>query len=58
MSLVSSNDKEMKIIPSTHVGIMASSRSRFKLWPEIVSWLGERSGKLSKQKYKLYAWIQ
>jgi polyhydroxyalkanoate synthase len=43
MDLVSSEDKELKIIPSTHVGIMISSSAKYKLWPEIVNWLGERS---------------
>jgi polyhydroxyalkanoate synthase len=45
MALVSSEDKELKVIPSTHVGIMISSRARYKLWPELVDWLGQRSGK-------------
>lgn len=44
MELVSSEDKELRVIPSTHVGIMASSRARYKLWPEVVEWLGARSG--------------
>jgi polyhydroxyalkanoate synthase len=44
MELVSSEDKELRVIPSSHVGIMASRRARYKLWPEVVSWLGERSG--------------
>ena len=44
MSLVSSRDTELIVIPSTHVGIMVSSRAKFKLWPEIVEWLGTRSG--------------
>jgi polyhydroxyalkanoate synthase len=44
MELVSSMDKELKVIPSTHVGIMISSRARYKLWPELVDWLGPRSG--------------
>jgi polyhydroxyalkanoate synthase len=43
MGLVSSGDKELKIIPSTHVGIMISSRARYKLWPEVADWLGARS---------------
>jgi len=43
MELVSSDDKELKVIPSTHVGIMISGRARYKLWPEIVEWLGVRS---------------
>ncbi len=43
MDLVSSKDKEQKIIPSTHVGLMASHRARHKLWPELVEWLGARS---------------
>jgi polyhydroxyalkanoate synthase len=43
MDLVSSEDKELRVIPSTHVGIMASGRARYKLWPEIVDWLAPRS---------------
>lgn len=43
MDLVSSEDKELRVIPSTHVGIMASSRARYKLWPEVVEWLAPRS---------------
>ena len=44
MELVSSEDKELRVIPSTHVGIMASGRARYKLWPELVEWLAPRSG--------------
>jgi polyhydroxyalkanoate synthase len=44
MKLVSSEDKELKVIPSTHVGIMISSRAKYKLWPEVADWLSERSG--------------
>jgi polyhydroxyalkanoate synthase len=44
MDMVTSTDKELKVIPSTHVGIMASRRSKYKLWPEIASWLSGRSG--------------
>jgi polyhydroxyalkanoate synthase len=43
MNLVSSEDKELRVIPSTHVGIMASGRARYKLWPEVVEWLASRS---------------
>jgi polyhydroxyalkanoate synthase len=43
MDIVSSQDKELKIIPSTHVGLMASHRAKEKLWPELVEWLGPRS---------------
>jgi polyhydroxyalkanoate synthase len=43
MELVSSEDKELRVIPSTHVGIMASGRARYKLWPEVVEWLALRS---------------
>lgn len=43
MELVSSEDKELRVIPSTHVGIMASSRARYKLWPELEEWLAARS---------------
>jgi len=40
---VSSQDKELRIIPSTHVGVMASARAQYKLWPELVAWLSQRS---------------
>jgi polyhydroxyalkanoate synthase len=43
MELVSSEDKELRVIPSTHVGLMASGRARYKLWPELVEWLALRS---------------
>lgn len=43
LQLVSSQDKTNKLIPSTHVGIMASARAREKLWPEITDWLSQRS---------------
>ncbi len=43
MDLVSSTDKELKVIPSTHVGIVISRRAKYQLWPEVSNWLGERS---------------
>lgn len=43
MALVSSEDKELRMIPSTHVGIMISHRAKYKLWPELADWLGDRS---------------
>ena len=45
MDKVSSVDKEFRVIPAPHVGIMISRSSRYKLWPEIAAWLGKRSGK-------------
>jgi polyhydroxyalkanoate synthase len=44
MSLVSSEDKELTVIPATHVGLMISRGARHKLWPQVSSWLSERSG--------------
>lgn len=43
MERVSSEDKEIRVIPSTHVGIMASRRARYKLWPDLMEWLSMRS---------------
>lgn len=43
MEQVSSDDRELRVIPSTHVGLMASRRARYKLWPELLAWLTERS---------------
>jgi polyhydroxyalkanoate synthase len=43
MDRVSSQDKTLKVIPATHVGIMAGGRARHNLWPEIAGWLAPRS---------------
>jgi polyhydroxyalkanoate synthase len=43
MALVSSEDKELAVIPATHVGIMISRGARYKLWPKVADWLSERS---------------
>lgn len=43
MDMVSSEDKELMVIPSTHVGIMASRRAKYKLWPAVAEWLASRS---------------
>ena len=43
MELVSSEDKELVVIPSTHVGIMVSKSARYRLWPEVSEWLAARS---------------
>lgn len=44
MELVSSQDKQMEIIPAGHVGVMAGRGARYKLWPKIADWLSQRSG--------------
>jgi polyhydroxyalkanoate synthase len=43
MDLISSDDKELRVIPATHVGIMISGQARYKLWPEVAKWLAQRS---------------
>jgi polyhydroxyalkanoate synthase len=43
MEKISSQDKELIVIPSTHVGLMASHRARHKSWPELAAWLEPRS---------------
>lgn len=47
MGLVSSQDKTLRVIPATHVGIMAGSSAERRLWPELADWLGPRSGERS-----------
>jgi len=44
MDLVSSPDKELRVLPSTHVGMMANIRARQTLWPQFAEWLAPRSG--------------
>jgi polyhydroxyalkanoate synthase len=48
MARVSSKDKTLKVVPSTHVGIMAGRSAKYKLWPEIVDWLVQRSKPLER----------
>lgn len=43
MHLVSSEDKHLEVISGGHVGIMAGRAARYKLWPKIAAWLGQRS---------------
>jgi polyhydroxyalkanoate synthase len=45
MNLVSSSDKELRVLPSTHVGLMANINARQAYWPGIAEWLAARSGK-------------
>jgi len=45
MDLVSSQDKELCVMPSTHVGLMANMNARQAYWPTISKWLAARSGK-------------
>jgi polyhydroxyalkanoate synthase len=41
---VASADKSQIINPGGHIGIMAGSGARRRLWPQIDAWLAERSG--------------
>jgi hypothetical protein len=43
MELVSSQDKQMEIIPAGHVGLMGGRNARYKLWPLVAEWLAQRS---------------
>lgn len=43
MDLVSSQDKELLVLPSTHVGLMANIRARQAVWPKFADWLAPRS---------------
>ena len=40
---VASKDKTLKIYPTGHVGMIASSLSQKKVLPEMGKWLAERS---------------
>lgn len=40
---VSSEDKELKVYPTGHIGLLASAYSQEHIIPEIASWLKERS---------------
>jgi polyhydroxyalkanoate synthase len=44
MDKVASADRQFRLIPAPHVGILISRSARDKLWPEIANWLAPRSG--------------
>jgi polyhydroxyalkanoate synthase len=41
--MVSSDDVTRLDRPGGHIGLMAGSRARNEIWPDIAKWLGERS---------------
>jgi polyhydroxyalkanoate synthase len=43
LDLVSSSDVEHLDRPGGHIGLMAGSKAREEIWPEIAAWLAERS---------------
>ena len=43
LDLVSSSDVTHLDRPGGHIGLMAGSKARHEIWPEIVNWLNERS---------------
>lgn len=44
MAKFGSADKQLIRVPGGHIGMMAGSGARKRAWPQIDSWLGERSG--------------
>jgi hypothetical protein len=45
MDLASSADVTHLDRPGGHIGLVAGSRARNDLWPELGAWLAERSGR-------------
>ncbi len=43
LSLVSSEDVTHLDRPGGHIGLMAGSKAKTEIWPELADWLGERS---------------
>jgi polyhydroxyalkanoate synthase subunit PhaC len=43
LELVSSEDVTHLARPGGHIGLMAGSKARKQIWPDIAAWLGERS---------------
>jgi polyhydroxyalkanoate synthase subunit PhaC len=44
LSLVASEDVTHVDRPGGHIGLMAGSRAKHEIWPELAAWLRERSG--------------
>ena len=45
LDLVASEDVTHLDRPGGHIGLMAGSKAKREIWPEIAEWLGERSGR-------------
>ncbi len=45
LDLVASQDVKHLDRPGGHIGLMAGSRAKHEIWPELADWLGERSGR-------------
>ena len=43
VDLVSSQDKQLRVLPSTHAGLMANIRVRQPVRPQFAEWLAPRS---------------
>jgi polyhydroxyalkanoate synthase subunit PhaC len=44
LDLVSSEDVTHFERPGGHIGLMAGSKAKHEIWPDLANWLGERSG--------------
>jgi polyhydroxyalkanoate synthase subunit PhaC len=44
LDLVSSEDVTHLERPGGHIGLMAGSKAKHEIWPDLTNWLGERSG--------------
>jgi polyhydroxyalkanoate synthase len=45
LGMVRSNDVTHLDRPGGHIGLMAGSRAKTEIWPDLVDWLAERSGR-------------
>jgi poly[(R)-3-hydroxyalkanoate] polymerase subunit PhaC len=52
LSMVSSDDVTPFDRPGGHIGLMAGSRARKEIWPDIARWLGERSNSNTTRRGK------
>ena len=48
--LISSNDKELMIFPSGHIGLSVSGKAHRDLWPKVIDWILKNSEKSSKER--------
>ena len=45
LDLVASDDVTHMDRPGGHIGLMAGSKAKHEIWPELADWLSERSGR-------------
>jgi polyhydroxyalkanoate synthase len=50
VDIVATKDKEFRVAPGGHMGVIIGSKAQNAVWAESVEWLAKRSGKAPARK--------